>query len=1089
MKRNAKYVLLLSAMIVTVCLVVCLAACDGGKLTALDAPSNLRYDGSSVTWDAVENAGKYSIKINGGTELDCATNRFVYAAGGTEFTVVVKAISSVSDEIVSQEATMTFKPLPTVSGIRSNELGELSWDVVAGATSYELRIDGDTASVITLASPLFTEVPVGRHSIEARGIIFGDNSYYSVWSTPFTMTKLGAVDADTITYDGTSISFGVVSGADSYDIFINGQVVAEGYKKTKYEYNAENLNFEVSIKANGNNSSTFGGAESDVKKFVFLQQVTGLKIADGMIMWDEVAGADGYILKIGNSDYTINDGTSYSGSAIKSGTNLDISIKPFANDSTYFSAFTPTISAFILPSPVPQWETGLSLDGGENSLTWNLVDGATGYVVSVTDPSGNTNEEAFGNTQQNYSNLYEEPGEYIVRIRATANEAQDNKYSSMWSSEVKVVRPEAPEQADNFVVSNPTNLQEGFTVTCKTGNSKYTYKLYQDGSDIQTSSTPQFKVNNLADENVVTGREYTYEIQVRGSVSTINGGIYAILNSKDKLEFKITVLATPQNITLEGYTISYSSVSGAEYGYAITGIGGGSNFVSEDDTSRSLDTDLQAGNYNLQVCAKGDGKQVLASNYSAEKKVHRIGAPYDLKIDTSSASGGVLKYTVEDYATSVNLYVNNEIVATNAESIDNMNQYITTDGVSVSLVANANKYGEDGTYYMTSKISESKMFVKLTAPNKLTFDNDNLSWNLEGISDAQSGQIAFQVYNGVNDVLFTQPGTARSVSITNLAGGQQYNFYVRAMGDGEYYINSDYSELASVYKLSTPNVTKGSDGTYQWYGVSSAVNYSVTVNGTVYDTQVHQSGEKYSFSPTVAFVNTGKYTVSVKAIGNGGIGDIATVSSAPCVIEQEVAQLNIPEFSVGYDKDNFSTDGNIVVEITKPVDYATGYTYMIGNITEEKTGADSTEYKYNPHSVGSYTVTVSAIGGSFTEEGVFMVASRSSSEYTINLLGAPDESSFVLDGDGRLTFTGIANAASYKMSVTITTKDGTTITKDVTVTVNAYNLGEAVNNGDFGAGIGYGDVSEISITLQAIGSTAKHSISSMTVTRAWNNVH
>lgn len=71
--------------------VLSLAAC--GESLQLANPENVKYDGSTITWKAVENADKYTVCIDDGEEKTVTNPKFSYNAGGKEFSVTITARS------------------------------------------------------------------------------------------------------------------------------------------------------------------------------------------------------------------------------------------------------------------------------------------------------------------------------------------------------------------------------------------------------------------------------------------------------------------------------------------------------------------------------------------------------------------------------------------------------------------------------------------------------------------------------------------------------------------------------------------------------------------------------------------------------------------------------------------------------------------------------------------------------------------------------------------------------------------------------------------------------------------------------------
>lgn len=1077
--------LFFSAVLAIASLCFCLTACNGGKDLTFAAPENVKYDGAMITWDAVKNAEKYIVKVNDGAEISVNTNSFGYAANGTQFIFTVKADAESSKLKKAEETSVTFSYIGKVedSAISIDDDGKITWDAITGATAYEVK-NGTEINVIYQTE---YQIPVGSIDFQVRPTIVGDNTKYSVWSTVKKVTKCGVLEGSKISYDGTYITFDAVSGAQKYELSIDGQPVEELLTSRKYAYDAKDEDFSVSIRAIGNHSSTFDGEACPDKKFVFLDMVTGLKVSDGILYWDGDETKT-YSLKINNSTVEVK-GNHYSGELLTTGTSLSVQIKEISTDSTYFSSYTVPMSAYILPAPTLTWSQLSSLDGGENSLSWNAVSGAAGYTVTVVRPDGTTVPNAFGNTQGAFSYDYDAVGTYTVTIVATADEGDGVYSSSKASSPFTVIRPGRPEKLQNgFIRSNDKSLADGFTVTCKTQSSDYRYKLYKNGTqDGEISSAPQFVRKNLVKSDVIDGQEDTYSIQIIGRINSENR---VTLNSRELLDFKITILAMPQNVRMNGFMLQYDSVANAENNYWITGVNGGSG---TEGTANGADLTpyIKSGAYNMQVCAKGNGSDVLASNYSTIVKVFRLGAPSNVRIDTNTAENGILKYDISSMATGIELYLGSKDATQKVEStanvLENMNDQIKEGGTYVSLVAVGNYKAEDGVYYITSEKSTAKEFVKIAAPSNLTFDNTHLKWNQTGVSEAQVGSITYEIYNE-SGVLFTATQNDREVDISKLAGGRTYVFSIRAIGDGNRYINSESSQSASVYKLNAP-IVKRADGNFVWGAITNASSYSVTVDGRLFDTAIHQSGEKYAFDPVSAFEQIKTYRVTITAVGNGGIGELKTISSEPVVIEQKVVQLAKPEFSISYDKDYYDAQGNIVVTITKEVPYASGYRYTFNGITRELTGEGSTVYKYNPNNTGAYQIYVNALGGMFDEEGNYTIVSpiAGGQNSVLTLLATPDKNSIKINKDGYVSFAAIAGADEYELEFYV---NGSSEAIKVTVITNGFDFNYEIVQKDKASGIkDYSEVRSLKVVVRAVAKTS-NKVSSQQSDNEWSgNLH
>ncbi len=1080
MKIKSKLIVIL-AVILSACLLLGLSAC--GAPLKLSAPKNITYDGEMFRWDKVDNAQGYIVKINDGAEFSVPTNEFGYNAGQQTVTIMVKGTAKAKD-VEAEKSTKTFTYLGKVddSTITITDDGQISWPAIAGATGYEVK-DNMTGIV----TPIYTTVynlPVGRTKFRVRPIVSGDTTKYSTWSNERDLTKCAQPDASKIYYDGTYISYDAINGANKYQISINGLIQDELVSGCKFAYEAGNTDFTVRIKPIGNHSQSFDGEESLEKKFVFLPLVTGLKIQEGEIRWNGDSSKT-YLLNINGNETTVT-GSSYSGDLLKTDRSMEIKIKEISKDATYFSHYTLPITVKILPAPVLQWSQSLALDGYQNNLSWETIDGASGYTVTITRPDGENDEFTFSSDIMSFGEEYgyEEVGTYKVTVKANAQENEGTVSSSKESEVFTVVRPAAPERRlEDFIVSNDKALADGFTVTCKDANLGYRYKLYKNGTqDGEVSDTPTFRRQNLISEDTISAQEDTYEIQVVGKINSPNR---VTLNSKDRLSFKITILAMPQNVRMNGFKLEYDDVAGAQNNYWITGVAGG-NGISGLSGGVSLDDYVEVGSYDMQVCARGNGAEVLASNYSPVVRIFRLAAPTNIKIDTAVAGNGILKYDA-DLQSSVEIYLDRGTAPVQNTDVvlENMNDYIKETGTYVSIVAVANELRADGVYYMSSRRSEQKEFVKIKAPTNLSFTNTHLTWNQEGISEDQVGQMTYDVYNSINEVRFSPSLSARECDISMLEGGYEYTFHIRAIGDGERYINSDISESETVYKLRSPSVKKV-DGGYQWNAIANTSSYAVTVDGKPFDTAIHQAGETYTFNPISAFEQVKTYKVVVTAVGNGGIGSLKTISSAPVVIEQKVVQLNKPEFSVSYEGETFDPFKNIVVTVTKEVPFSAGYRYSVNGKTEDKTGENNTVYYYNAQNAGiePFKVSVQALGGNFNDQGEFMIISQFPTAKDIYLLPAPSKDSIDLTADGIIKWGAIQPANGYEIVVIL--NGGASVT--LSSTSSQCDLSYYIDEGLFDGITRYKDVVSVKVEIRAI-SKVDNKVNSITVEKEWVNVH
>ncbi|MBR1968068.1 MAG: hypothetical protein IKA11_01580 [Clostridia bacterium] len=1007
-------------LITLLALSVTLVGCGGLNL---DAPENVKFDGSTnvLTWNNVEGADQYIIQINEEEPKTIKSNRYPYAANNTVFTVTIKGDSKTEKVKSAEETTITFSPLGKISEVRVDENGTLSWDPVSGATGYKLSLSGVEQNG-DIVETTYSQIPVGNHKVQIRPVVVGSNEYYSIWSDAINMNMLGQVAVDSITYSNTlgKISWGYVSGAESYLVKVNGEIKSQGSTGTSIVYDANNQNFEVVVQAIGNGEDVFSGAESEVKKFKFLAPVTNLIVNDeGNLTWDAVPHATGYKIKINGSEQS-DELTECAYTKIVAGESKEYQVMATSNDSAYFADWSAPKSITLLHAPVLQWDAQVDhlTDTPKRSIYWQAVDGAGGYTSRVTFPNGQVSvTDSLPETQLFFEHNYIDAGEYKIEIRANAPTGSGSVFSSKYGAPIYVKRLDAPTQADaNFIVSKSDDVQQGFTVTFNSVAGATEYQLYKGDTELTKQTSTSFHVGNVVEENVMETRSFKYSIRSIGHVGRLNGNsgpIYVALSSRDKLEFEITVLAQPTTPYMDGFLYKYGEINGAN-GYAIA-VGGSSRTSTNTECDLSF---LSAGSHEVRVCAKGNGSDILASNYSGVTNVVRLEAPYDIRIGNSGESEGVLTYKGDPNAKSYDVIFNNSSTAIPAEDIDNMNQYITTSNTIVHMYSIANSYDtvNQNIYYMTSQASVAMTFIRLAAPvfGARPATHDQLLWNAPDNVNASTTDITYLVYNERGEI-YTGGNDGTAMDISSLEGGKSYTFQVKAIGNGTTCINSELSSPVTIYKLATPEV-KRENGKYTWYGVPDAESYIVYVDGQVAQTMYTDKSSNvttlYEFKPN--FEEIKEYNIKVVAVGNGAAGDTTkTIDSDYYEVTQVTAQLPTPTFTAGYTHESYDRQGKITVTVDNAIPNASCYKFIIAGV--EVVGEDASQLtgSHNPNTVGKHTVGVKACGGTFDSEYVYWLDSRIAGNNDSNyvwLLGAPNQSGINKSTDGKLTWDTISGA-------------------------------------------------------------------------------
>ena len=139
--------------------------------TAPAAPQNVTIDGMVITWDPVEGATKYEVKVGSNTyevteaRIDLVEKKFD-ASVGENYAIMVKAIAGAEGSSYSQAVNVQYKTLDVNMSYKANKV---FWTPVLGCTNFDVRVNGGEAvriSGVNYAPVVLTKA--GVNVIEVR---------------------------------------------------------------------------------------------------------------------------------------------------------------------------------------------------------------------------------------------------------------------------------------------------------------------------------------------------------------------------------------------------------------------------------------------------------------------------------------------------------------------------------------------------------------------------------------------------------------------------------------------------------------------------------------------------------------------------------------------------------------------------------------------------------------------------------------------------------------------------------------------------------------------------------------------------------
>lgn len=370
----------------------------------LSTPTGLRFDNGQITWEAVQKAESYTLKINDDViENVKATSYQGYAFEQTGvYSIQVKASA---DQDFGMDSAYT-KSMEVVYLAQASNLKregmKLSWDAVSGCSGYDVYINGEkVANVGTTAYTMAFDsmadgdnriyvVPTNGKNMKLKDELTGAEASDYEHNGELTVGVVRLAQVSNLKRDGLELSWDAVSGCTGYEIYVNDEKIAD------CEDNGCTLTSEMLVWGENRLSILPMGAQniklredlSDAERLdpehtgqmnvYCYKQVSGITWKDGTLSWEPVAGAiykvyiNGKMVKtLSQTSYDIED-------SLKTGENtvsVDVSGVPCISSTGGKDYETNGTLKITKLAQV----TNLSI--GDQKLTWDAVEGATSYKV------------------------------------------------------------------------------------------------------------------------------------------------------------------------------------------------------------------------------------------------------------------------------------------------------------------------------------------------------------------------------------------------------------------------------------------------------------------------------------------------------------------------------------------------------------------------------------------------------------------------------------------------------------------------------------------------------------------------------------
>lgn len=389
----------------------------------VEAPKNVAVSGieetsATVTWDAVEGVKGYNVyvgdeKVN--TELLTETN-FVLTdlTAETEYTVSVEAISE--KDMPSAKTSAKFTTVPHVvakpTEVKANKVGETTATIIWKGTDtvdgYNIYLGDEKVNQELVKTTSYdltnltaeTEYTVSVEAVEKDGAVSEKVTVKFQTAKPgeeIFVEKPTEVNADQVGETTAVITWKAVEGAESYNIYLNGEKKNEApLTETTYELVGltDGTEYTVGVEAVGKNNSHSESTEITFTTKTHVvpvpEEVEANNITEttATITWKAPTGAEGYNIYVGdkkvNTELVI--GTHYDLTGLLAETGYTVfveAVEAGGKVSEKVSVNFTTAKREEVVTPTPEEVKVGNITAHSAVITWIGAEGVAGYNVYV----------------------------------------------------------------------------------------------------------------------------------------------------------------------------------------------------------------------------------------------------------------------------------------------------------------------------------------------------------------------------------------------------------------------------------------------------------------------------------------------------------------------------------------------------------------------------------------------------------------------------------------------------------------------------------------------------------------------------------